>query len=124
MIFYIGFEMLMSKKSSVQNNKNSKHKNNLAISPLAIPIMTGPGTIVTAMNYVTDANLWQTLIIIAVFAIVIFMNYLAFIMSDKIVKRIGVNLIAVVGKLMGLILAIVGTGMLIEGVSLAIRSFF
>lgn len=57
LIFYVGFEMLMSKKSKVHNNaNNSEDKSNLAISPLAIPILTGPGTIVTAMNFVTHTT--------------------------------------------------------------------
>lgn len=51
----------------------------------------------------------------------IFLTYLAFILSDLIVKKIGDNLIAVIGKLMGLILAIIGTGMLTEGIKLTFQ---
>jgi multiple antibiotic resistance protein len=43
----------------------------------------------------------------------------AFILSNIIVKKLGHNLIAVVAKLMGLILAIIGADMLIEGVKLS-----
>ncbi len=122
LIFYVGFEMLMSKKSKVHNNaNNSDDKSNLAISPLAIPILAGPGTIVTAMNFVTHTTYIHTGIVIAVFALMIFLTYLAFILSDLIVKKIGDNLIAVIGKLMGLILAIIGTGMLTEGIKLTFQ---
>jgi multiple antibiotic resistance protein len=118
LIFYVGFEMLQSKKSSI-HHQNEEIDEGLAISPLAIPILAGPGTIVTAMNFVTDASFLHLGIVLAVFALVIFLTYLAFSMSDYIVKWIGNNLITVIGKLMGLILAIMGIGMLIEGIKLA-----
>ena len=75
------------------------------------------GTIVTAMNNVTNASFVHIGIVIAVFALMIFLTYLAFSLSDLIVKKIGNNLISVIGKLMGLILAISGTGMVIEGIN-------
>ncbi len=121
LIFYVGFEMLMSKKSKVHNNADIEDKSNLAISPLAIPILAGPGTIVTAMNFVTDATYAQIGIVISIFGVMIFLTYLAFSLSDLIVKKLGGNLIAVIGKLMGLILAIIGTGMVTEGIKLTFK---
>jgi multiple antibiotic resistance protein len=46
---------------------------------------------------------------------------LAFALSDFIVKKVGNNLIAVIGKLMGLILAIIGTGMVTDGIKLTFK---
>ncbi len=145
LIFYVGFEMLMSKKSSVHSNSTEEdtleHQestdiaippnclpieqsqqsidNNIAISPLATPILAGPGAIVTAMNYVANANMVHIVIVIAVFALMIALTYFAFSLGDLIVKTMGENLIAVIGKLMGLILAVIGTGMVISGIQLA-----
>ncbi len=120
LIFYVGFEMLMSKKSSIHSQHND-NSGSIAISPLAIPILAGPGTIVTAMNYVTHATLIHIIIVIAVFAVMIFFTYVAFSLSDLIVKKMGHNLITVLGKLMGLILAIIGTDMVISGIRLAFK---
>ena len=119
-IFYIGFQMLMSQKSKMHSN-SSEEKNNVAISPLAIPILAGPGTIVAAMNNVTNASYLQIGIIISIFALMIFLTYLAFTFSDLIVKKIGTDLISVIGKLMGLIHAIIGTGMVVDGINLAFK---
>jgi len=119
LIFYVGFEMLMSQKSKVHNTANKYENNNVAISPLSIPILAGPGTIVTAMNFVTNASFVHICIVITVFAIMIFLTYLAFIYSDVIVEKIGHSLIAVVGKIMGLILAIIGIDMITEGIKLS-----
>jgi multiple antibiotic resistance protein len=121
LIFYVGFEMLMSQKSKVHSTGNEGDDNDIAISPLAIPILAGPGTIVTAMNYVTNASFIHIGIVMAVFALMIFLTYVSFISSNLIVKKVGPDLIAVIGKLMGLILAIIGTDMAIEGIKLAFK---
>lgn len=118
LIFYVGFEMLMSQQSKIHQN-NAESYTNLAVSPLAIPILAGPGTIVTAMNSVTEADYVHIGIVIAIFAILIFLTYLAFIFSEKIVEKVGMNLISVLGKLMGLILAVIGIGMITEGIKLS-----
>lgn len=118
LLFYVGFEMLMSKKSSI-HNQESEEEDGVAISPLAIPILAGPGTIVTAMNHVTNAGYLKMGIVVAIFAVMVYLTYLAFTLSEYIVQKIGSNLITVIGKIMGLILAIMGTGMTIEGIKLA-----
>ena len=119
LIFYVGFEMLQSKKSSVKHLVNPDIDENIAISPLAIPILAGPGTIVTAMNFVTNSEITQISIVIVVFAFMILLTYIFFRLSDKLVKLIGNNVISVIGKIMGLIIAIIGTNMIIEGIKIA-----
>ncbi|WP_158976605.1 MarC family protein [Cellulophaga sp. L1A9] len=119
LIFYVGFEMLMSKKSKIQSPEDNEDDSSVGISPLAIPILAGPGTIVTGMNFVTNASYTHIGIVVGIFGLMILLTYLAFVLSDVIVEKIGENLIAVIGKLMGLILAIIGTGMIIEGIKLS-----
>lgn len=46
----------------------------------------------------------------------IYLTYLAFTYSNLIVRKLGENIILVIGKIMGLILAIMGTVMTIEGI--------
>ncbi len=119
LIFYVGFEMLQSKKSTVKHLKNTNIDENIAISPLAIPILAGPGTIITAMNFVTNATFIHITIVILIFAIMCALTYLFFSLSDFIIKKIGTNVISVIGKIMGLIIAIIGMNMIIEGIKLA-----
>ena len=51
------------------------------------------------------------------------LNYIAFAMSGSIAKKIGDNVISVIGKLMGLIIAIIGTNMIISGLKLSFDIF-
>jgi len=39
----------------------------------------------------------------------------------KKVKKIGTNLISVIGKLMGLVLTVIGTGMIVDGIKLTFK---
>ncbi|OAD40823.1 MarC family protein [Polaribacter atrinae] len=119
LIFYIGFEMLQSKKSDVKNIKNVDVDEDIAISPLAIPILAGPGTIVTAMNFVANVQTIHIFLVIAIFGTMSLITFYTFRLSDLIVKVVGNNVISVIGKIMGLIIAIIGTGMVITGIKIS-----
>ena len=119
LVFFVGFEMIRAQQSSIDNQSEINFNEGISISPLAIPILAGPGTIVTAMNFTTNAGYLQLIIILAMFAFVMWLNYLAFISSDYLVKWIGENKIVVIEKIMGLIIAIIGTNMLIQGIHIA-----
>lgn len=119
LIFYIGFDMLQSKKSSSHLKEKPVFDESIAISPLAIPIMAGPGTIVTGMNFVVNADIFQVALVILIFALIILCTYVAFIYSKYIVKFVGENNFVIIGKIMGIIIGVLGANMLIGGIKLA-----
>lgn len=119
LIFFVGFEMIRAQESSIDNQTEINFNEGISISPLAIPILAGPGTIVTAMNYTTKATYIDLIVIIVMLALIMWLNHLAFISSDYLVRIIGKNKIVVIEKIMGLIIAIIGTNMLIQGIKLA-----
>lgn len=119
LIFFIGFEMLQSKKSSIHQNEKVIFDDGIAISPLAIPVLAGPGTIVTAMNFVVDVTILHVMVTILIFALIILLTYLAFIYSKYVIKFVGQKNFVIIGKIMGLILGVLGANMLIEGIKLA-----
>ncbi|MCB0791697.1 MAG: MarC family protein [Flavobacteriales bacterium] len=119
LIFFVGFEMLRSQRSTVTHLQEPHLDENIAISPLAIPILAGPGTIVTAMNFVAKGGTEHIAIVIGVFAMMCVLTHAAFLLSGSIVKRLGNNVITVISKIMGLIIAIIGTSMVIDGIRTA-----
>lgn len=121
LLFHVGFDMLKSKAPSIHSQDAPPVNEGVAISPLAIPILAGPGTIVTAANYAAGVNYLHITIIVGMFALMTLLNYLAFAASDIIVKKLGNGIISVVGKIMGLILTIIGMDMLIDGIKLAFK---
>lgn len=119
LVFFVGFEMIRAQQSSIDNQSEVNFNEGISISPLAIPILAGPGTIVTAMNFTTSASYVELVILLVMFGAVMWLNHLAFISSDYLVRLIGENKIVVIEKIMGLIIAIIGTNMFIQGVNLA-----
>lgn len=119
LVFFVGFDMLQSKKSSVKHLKTTHIDEDIAISPLAIPILAGPGTIVTGMNFVSNADYLKIGVVILIFGLLCWMTYMSFMLSELFIKKIGHNVISVIGKIMGLIIAIIGTDMVIQGIKIS-----
>jgi multiple antibiotic resistance protein len=125
----VGFHLLQGRESSVhtptaEDNARSRDAAlGIAISPLAMPILAGPGTIATAMSLTADSNLSEIVLTIAGFALVCALTWVAFVTGDRLVKFLGQNAIKVVSRLMGLLLTVIGAQMLIAGIHGAIVSF-
>ncbi len=121
LVFLIGFHMLQGKQSSVHHpNEEDKQKCreaalSVAVSPLAMPILAGPGTIATAMNFSAGGGLAGMVITIVSFAALCIITYVFFVFGEKFVTFIGVGALGVITRMMGLILAVIGTQMVIEG---------
>jgi len=103
----------------VHVDNESSFDDGIAISPLAIPILAGPGTIVTAMNFVVKANPLNLAITVFIFGVITILTYYAFIYSSYIVRFVGDKKFIIVGKIMGLIIGVLGANMLIQGIKLA-----
>lgn len=113
--------MLQGNQSSVQNPSATDKRNSLdaklsiAISPLGMPLLAGPGTISTAMNFSAGGGITNIAITIAVFAVLCIITYFFFIFGEKFVRYLGTSALGVITRMMGLILAAIGTQMVIEG---------
>lgn len=121
LVALIGFHMLQGNQSSVHQLKEEDHRKcleaelSIAVSPLAMPILAGPGTIATAMNFSARGGFLEMILTISSFAILCVITYVFFIFGKKFVEFIGVGALGVITRLMGLILAVIGTQMVIEG---------
>jgi len=126
-VFFIGYDLLQGKSAGAHISKKKvsiKSYENLAISPLGIPLLSGPGTISTAMNFVGESkNFFYTILIILIFAVVCGITYLMFILSKKIADKFSPSIILVISRIMGLILAVIAVQMLINGIFKVIQEF-
>jgi multiple antibiotic resistance protein len=71
------------------------------------------------MNFVVNADFLQVFLTILIFALIVFCTYLAFVYSNYIVRLLGENNFVIIGKIMGIIIGVLGANMLIEGIKLA-----
>lgn len=126
-VFFIGYDMLQGKAAGAHKSKRVESMasyDDMAVSPLGIPLLAGPGTISTAMNFVGQGNSFlNTIIIILVFAVVCVITYLMFILSENIANKLRPTLIKAISKIMGLILAVIAIQMLINGIFNVIHEY-
>lgn len=128
MIGAIGYHMLQGKQSTFHapsdddNAKSSDAALDMAITPLGIPVLAGPGTIATAMNFAAESTVVEIVRVLTAFGLMCVITFLAFIGGQWLAKVLGQNGIEVVSRLMGLILAVVGVQMLIVGIRGAIAA--
>ncbi len=71
------------------------------------------------MNFVSDVTYYHISLVILIYGLMSLITYFTFRLSDMVVNTLGNNVISVIGKVMGLIIAIIGTGMVIEGIKIA-----
>lgn len=121
LVFMIGYEMVRGEKEKSDNPKlgalpvKADQGISVAITPLAMPLLAGPGAITTSMSYSAAKDLTHLAIVIAIYAFICYITYLLFIAGERIVKIIGTNVMMVVTKMMGLILAVIGVQMFALG---------
>lgn len=89
---------------------------NIAVSPLAMPILAGPGTIATTMNLAVSIN---PLVVMGSFTVLAVITYFLFIEGELVVAKLGSNLMNVITRMMGLILATIGVHMAVVGLQAA-----
>jgi len=121
MIGSVAISMLKSKEGQIKERDPDSMKKmkfqEIAIVPIAMPIVAGPGAIVTLIVNTHQysglvANLELSLICLALSAII----GACFLSSSWISRKVGVNGMNVVTKFMGMILLAIAASMLAEGV--------
>lgn len=118
LVFLVGYHMLNGQGSKLHSAEKSDDAD-VAVSPLAVPLLAGPGTIATAMNYSAAGGVAGIIVTVSMFALLCLITFVCFAYSSKILALIGESGLSIVTRLMGLILAVIGTQMVIVGVSAA-----
>lgn len=123
LVALIGYEMLQGKQSVYSHSDSDlEDEGSIAITPLGIPLLAGPGVIITAMNFATGSfiNLFIT---VFAFGLLCLITYYVFVSGKEIQRILGVNTLKVITRMMGLILIVIGTQMSLEGFGSAIQDF-
>lgn len=128
LVALIGYQMLHGSPSSVHHPTEEDRADSLeaalsvAISPLAIPILAGPGTIATAMNFASTGSVEEMIVTIVAFALLCLITLLFFLFGERLVGFLGQAGLNVVTRIMGLILAVIGVQMLLDGLAGAVKT--
>lgn len=130
LVALVGYHMLRGGEHSPVQHPSEEDKQKsldaeleVAITPLAMPILAGPGTIATAMNFASAGGLSEFFVTVGAFFVLCVISYGFFVSGERFVRYIGDNGVKVVTRLMGLILSVIGVQMLIDGIGGAFTEF-
>ena len=123
-IFKIGFDMLQARYSNakLKEEEVKTYADDISITPLAIPMLCGPGAIANAIMLMDDAStlsLKGTLI--GIIALVYFITFLILQASTRLVRILGETGNNVMMRLMGLILMVIAVECFVSGLKPILR---
>lgn len=117
--FVIGFDMLNARLSPLKMNSSDTEQadRDISITPLAIPMLCGPGAITNAIVMMEDATSWQLKVTFVV-ALIVMIGVAYFILasSSRLVKILGQTGINVMMRLMGLIVMVIAVEFFLSGI--------
>lgn len=117
-IFTIGFDMLQARysKAKLKDDEVKTYVNDISITPLAIPMLCGPGAIANGIMLMEDANtLIKKILLVTVIASVYFITFLILRASTRLNKYMGETGNNVMMRLMGLILMVIAVECFVSG---------
>lgn len=124
LVAVIGYHMINGNHSPSYKGMEQQAVNSdpmsIAISPLAMPLFAGPGTITTALS-LANGGLRNQLITVVAFAILCVITYLLLRSAKQIAGFLGKNLMKIITKMMGLLLFSIGIQMIILSVQTLIK---
>ena len=120
--FNMGYEMLQAKNSKVKVTQseveNAEEEEDISITPLAIPMICGPGVITNSIVLMEDAGTVSFKIaLVAVMLLICLLTFIILLSSGKILKILGSTGNKVLMRLMGLIIMIIAVEFFASGLT-------
>lgn len=128
LLFGVSYQMIFGdrphREAREADKATSEHASDVAVFPLAIPMMAGPGAIATTLLLSGDAGHGARLaIIIAVVVCVCLLCMLCFVSAQMIARTLGRTGNAVLSRVLGMLLAAYSVQFVINGIAAARASF-
>jgi multiple antibiotic resistance protein len=125
LLFIIGMEMVYARPSRSKLTATEKYESmnaeDISITPLAIPMIAGPGAITTTIVLMneTAGSVPRIAVILFSIGIAILVTYFMMARSDLIVSRIGQKEFRAINRLMGMLLIAIAVQFVIAGLTAA-----
>ena len=112
-------EALVSRtRSTPAEKEESLDHDDIAVSPVGIPVIAGPGAITASMMLSAQAE--STVhygILLAAILITLMVTYLVFRGADRLAVRLGATGMRIIQRIMGIILMVIAVQFIINGVT-------
>lgn len=123
LLLLIGLNMIFETQQARQAKRaaweqDAQERDDVTLVPLAIPLLSGPGTITTVLVLKSGAPAWYYLFgVLLAIVLALGLVYLAFVRAKAINRYLGRMGIAAVTKIMGLILIAVSVQFVANGIT-------
>jgi multiple antibiotic resistance protein len=121
LLFVIGMEMVYARTSRTKLTATEKYESieaeDISVTPLAIPMIAGPGAITTTIVLMSEAtgSIPGMAMILVSILVAILLTYLMMVRSESIVSRVGQKEFRAINRLMGMLLIAIAVQFVING---------
>jgi multiple antibiotic resistance protein len=118
LLLFIAFDMLMGQEVHAKKTGTRLEEedyDSVAITPMATPLIAGPGAMTVTMVYMNEAAGFDKVFILGAIAAAMLASWLIVINSDFLYSIIHRDGTRVLTKVMGIVLAAIAIGMVISG---------
>lgn len=120
------FNLIEVKKSRTRTTpaeeENTLNKDDIAYTPIGIPLIAGPGAITSIMVLSTsNPNIAYKICLFLVILLTMLITLLILRMSSKITQKIGTSGLRIIQRMMGIILLTISVQFIIDGIKSIIK---
>ncbi len=125
LLFFIAFDMINARpsrtKQTAEETSEGVQKDDIAVFPLGIPLLAGPGSIVSVFMLADQAkSVPQEIALYGAIAIIGFIAYLTLREAHRLVGLLGQIGLNVFSRLMGVVLAAIAVQFVLDGIRVAL----
>jgi multiple antibiotic resistance protein len=121
MLFFIALDMVFERRTQrrevrAQSIEGTPQAEDISVFPMAIPMISGPGSIASAMLWVSRAdNIAQIAVVLAAITVVMLITMAVLLAAGPLMRLIGERVEAMITRILGVILAALAAQFVIDG---------
>ena len=122
LLFLVGLDMVFARHSGVASttpdeDREARERKDIAVFPLATPLIAGPGAIGAAILLMTNTggDLYQQLAVMAALGVVLLLTLLLLLVSGQVHRLLGVTGMNVVSRIFGVLLTALAVQFVFDG---------
>ena len=121
MLFIIALDMVFERRTARRESRahsieGTPEAEDISVFPMAIPMITGPGSIASAMLWVSRAeDVASVAVVLAAITVVILITMATLLASGPLMRLIGEKVEAMITRILGVILAALAAQFIVDG---------
>ena len=123
MLFIIGLNMVFEKRTEKRKDRaeevleTTQDPEDIAVFPMGIPMIAGPGTMASLLILMGRATNWQQeLTIMIALASVLLISLIAFLISGPLIRLMGETFTNILTRVLGVLLATLAAQFVLDGI--------